>query len=212
MPTLDLDSDNRILKKIILEVLSIMAYHSERCHSAFLDALLLYKVGLCQRSMCWIRVCCQRFFINIIEVEMKGKCVHTLLSVWKVTFICLYSQNPVVYRNASCRTLTIWMLRMSVIFLLSLLYSKHCRRWSRLANSLLYWLTSCRMATPPVTTKQLWWLPLSASLALPRMCGWGWSWETSSSVSTYIESEIVIFVWVEARASSHCWHSQSSCM
>ena len=56
MPTTDLDSDNRILKKIILEVLSIMAYHSEECHSRFLDALLLYKVGLCQRCMCLIRI------------------------------------------------------------------------------------------------------------------------------------------------------------
>ena len=51
MPTIDLDSDNRILKKIILEVLSIMAYHSEDCHRAFLDALLLYKVGQCQRCV-----------------------------------------------------------------------------------------------------------------------------------------------------------------
>ena len=40
----DLDSDNRILKKIILAVLSVMAYHSEQCHSSFLDALLVYKV------------------------------------------------------------------------------------------------------------------------------------------------------------------------
>lgn len=43
--TIDLDSDNRILKKIILEVLSIMAYHDDQCYSSFLNALYLYKVS-----------------------------------------------------------------------------------------------------------------------------------------------------------------------
>ena len=42
--TIDLDSDNRILKKLILEVLSVMAYHDEQCYISFLNALLLYKV------------------------------------------------------------------------------------------------------------------------------------------------------------------------
>ena len=216
MPTLDLDSDNRILKKIILEVLSIMAYHSERCHSAFLDALLLYKVGLCQRSMCWIRVCCQRFSINNWSWDEREVCAYIPLSLEGHFYMFVFAESSSLsqcfMQNIDHLNAETEGIMQSVIFLLSLLYSKHCRRWSRLANSLLYWLTSCRMATPPVTTKQLWWLPLSASLALPRMCGWGWSWETSSSVSTYVESEIVIFVWVEARASSHCWHSQSSGM
>ena len=59
MPTMyiDLDSDNRILKKIILEVLSIMAYHSEECHRAFLDALLLYKVRRSVSEVCVVCVC-----------------------------------------------------------------------------------------------------------------------------------------------------------
>ena len=59
MPTIyiDLDSDNRILKKIILEVLSIMAYHSEECHCAFLDALLLYKVCRSASEVCVVCVC-----------------------------------------------------------------------------------------------------------------------------------------------------------
>ena len=197
MPTIDLDSENRILKKIILEVLSIMAYHSERCHSAFLDALLLYKVGLWQISMCvcWIRACCQRFSINWSWDERE---VRTYIPLeGHFTFVFAESSSPSQCCAVLCSaffasTLTnsnfeCWdQLHQSVIVLLSTLYSKHCRRWSRLATSLQYWLTSCRVATPPATTKQLWWLPLSASLALPRMCGWGWSWETSSSVSTLL--------------------------
>ena len=107
MPTIDLDSENRILKKIILEVLSIMAYHSERCHSAFLDALLLYKVGLCQRSMCvcWIRVCCQRFSINWSWDE-REVCTYIPLE-GHFTFVFTESSSPIQCCAVCCAVLSL---------------------------------------------------------------------------------------------------------